>query len=63
VLQATFLDCQFFLIFSLSLMIAFALAPHQNRAYLSKSLARHLMVAGGMCDYLDRFEGELSVVV
>jgi hypothetical protein len=39
------------------------LDPHQNRVYLRKSLVRHLMAAGRMCDYLDRFDNELSVVV
>lgn len=39
-----------------------ALAPHQNRAYLRRLLVRHFLALRSMCDYLDRFPDELTVI-
>ena len=36
--------------------------PQRNRAFLRKSLGKHLLAAGKMCDYLDRFPEELTVI-
>jgi hypothetical protein len=38
-------------------------AMHQNRSYMRSVLARHLLSMGSTCDYLDRFETDLSVVL
>jgi hypothetical protein len=37
-------------------------AMHQNRSYMRGVLTRHLLAMGRFCDYLDRFETDLSVV-
>jgi hypothetical protein len=37
-------------------------AMHQNRGYMRGVLTRHLLAMGRFCDYLDRFETDLSVV-
>jgi hypothetical protein len=37
-------------------------AMHQNRSYMRSVLSRHLLAVGSTCDYLDRFETDLSVV-
>ncbi|CAN5664367.1 glycosyltransferase [soil metagenome] len=37
--------------------------PQANRWFLRKSLAKHLIATGPMCAYLDRFDGELAVVL
>ena len=37
-------------------------AMHENRKYMRSVLARHLMAVGSFCDYLDRFESDLTVV-
>ena len=36
--------------------------PQRNRAFLRKSLGKHLLAAGKMFDYLDRFPEELTVI-
>lgn len=38
------------------------LAPHLNRRYLRDVLVRHTLAVGSFCDYLDRFESDLSVL-
>lgn len=37
-------------------------APHENRAWLRKSLLRHAVSMSRFCDYLDRFEDDMSVI-
>lgn len=37
-------------------------AMHQNRGYMRDVLFRHLMAMGRFCDYLDRFETDLTVL-
>jgi hypothetical protein len=36
--------------------------PHADRAYLRRMLVKHLIASGAFCDYLDRFEHELTVL-
>ncbi len=36
--------------------------PQRNRAFLRKSLGKHLVATGKMCDYLDRFRDDLTVI-
>jgi lipopolysaccharide biosynthesis glycosyltransferase len=38
------------------------LAPHQNRRYLREVLLRHTLAVRSFCDYLDRFETDLTVL-
>ena len=35
-------------------------AMHQNRSYMRGVLTRHLLAVGRFCDYLDRFETDLT---
>jgi hypothetical protein len=42
--------------------LADGLAPHGNRRYLREVLIRHTLAAGSFCDYLDRFESDLTVL-
>jgi len=37
-------------------------APHRDRRYLREVLIRHTLAAGRFCDYLDRFESDLTVL-
>lgn len=36
--------------------------PHRNRRFLRRMLVKHLLSTGKLCDYLDRFEDDLSIV-
>jgi lipopolysaccharide biosynthesis glycosyltransferase len=38
------------------------LPPHRNRRYLRDVLVRHVLATGHFCDYLDRFESDLTVL-
>ena len=38
------------------------LRPRQNRRYLRDVLLRHYLAVGSFCDYLDRFESDLTVI-
>ena len=38
------------------------LAPHRDRRYLRDVLVRHTLAVGRFCDYLDRFESDLTVL-
>ena len=42
--------------------LAAGLAPHRNRRYLREVLIRHTLAVGRFCDYLDRFENDLTVL-
>ena len=38
------------------------IAPHRDRRYLRDVLVRHTLAVGRFCDYLDRFESDLTVL-